>query len=67
MSTSFPVGRSDNEFKGAVGESLPAQTKQHSVLEVENEFKTKQNKNPSNCIRGGASVPDVQKFEFGQN
>lgn len=39
-----PIGRSDNEFKGTVCESLPAQTKQHSVLEVESESKTKQNK-----------------------
>lgn len=33
-----PIGRPNNEFKGAVCEKiLPAQTKQHSVLEVENE------------------------------
>lgn len=71
-----PIGRSDNEFKGTVYESLPAQTKQCSVLEVESESKNKQNKTkpktkqpktnkqkktPNHCIRGGASVPDVQE------
>lgn len=43
-----PIGRSDNEFKGTVYESLPAQTKQCSVLEVESESKNKQNKTKPN-------------------
>jgi hypothetical protein len=40
-----PIGRSDNEFKGTVCERLPAQTKQHSVLEVESESKNKTKQN----------------------
>lgn len=51
-----PIGRPIIEFKGAVCVNLPAQTRQHSVLEIEKES------NQAAALGDEyLSVPDVQK------